>query len=183
MPSSSHYANHITTTLRRKKTLAAINPDKVQLAEQAKHRGRFERLEDPTTTHQGFHGRQGHRPLRYEADAPVTTLRQLAPRFESHRSRCTFSKLGRFEGLRLSPFQSNTTNSDQSSSGQNYHCPGCPGVTRADLVAFTTSTGHQSASSPTLNTRNTEEPNRFNNNASNVPKTTSSRLACFQRSR
>jgi hypothetical protein len=27
-------ANHITTTLRRKKILAAINPDKVQLAEQ-----------------------------------------------------------------------------------------------------------------------------------------------------
>ena len=125
----------------------------------------------------------GHRPLRYEADAPVTTLRQLAPRSESHRSRCIFSKLGNFEGLCLSPVQSNTTNTHQSSERQNRHCPSGPSVARADLVAFTASTGIQSASSPTFNTRNTEEPHRSNNDASNVPTATSSRLACFQRSR
>ena len=60
---------------------------------------RLDRLENPTKAHQTIPGRQGHRPLRYEADAPVTTLRQLAPRSESHRSRCIFSKLGNFEGL------------------------------------------------------------------------------------
>ena len=143
---------------------------------------RLDRLENPTKAHQAIPGRQGHRPLRYEADAPVTTLRQLAPRSESHRSRCIFSKLGNFEGLRLSPVQSNTTNTHQSSERQNHHCPSDPSVARADLVAFTTSTGNQSASSPTFNTRNTEESHRSNNDASNVPTATSSRLACFQRS-
>ena len=143
---------------------------------------RLDRLENPTKAHQTIPGRQGHRPLRYEADAPVTTLRQLAPRSESHRSRCIFSKLGNFEGLRLSPVQSNTTNTNQSSERRNHHCPSGPSVARADLVAFTTSTGNQSASSPTFNTRNTEESHRSNNDASNVPTATSSRLACFQRS-
>ena len=37
----------------------------------------LERLEAPTTTHQTVTGRQGHRPLCYEADAPVTTLCQV----------------------------------------------------------------------------------------------------------
>ena len=143
---------------------------------------RFERLEAPTRTHQTVPARQGHRPLCYEADAPVTTLCQLAPRSESHRSRCIFSKLGHFEGLRLSPVQSNTTNSNQSSERQNHHCPSGPSVARADLVAFTTSTGNPSASSPTFNTTNTEEPRRSNSDASNVPTNTSSRLACFKRS-
>ena len=44
---------------------------------------RLDRLENPTKAHQTIPGRQGHRPLRYEADAPVTTLRQLAPRSET----------------------------------------------------------------------------------------------------
>ena len=58
-----------------------------------------------------------------------------------------------------------------------------PSVARADLVAFTTLTGNSSASSPTFNTTNTEEPRRSNSDASNVPKSTSSCLACFERSR
>ena len=143
---------------------------------------RLDRLENPTKAHQTIPGRQGHRPLRYEADAAVTTLRQLVPRSESHRSRCIFSRLDNFEGPRLSPIQSNTTNTNQSSERQNHHCPSGSSVARADLVAFTTSTGNQSASSPTFNTRNTEESHRSNNDASNVPTATSSRLACFQRS-
>ena len=88
---------------------------------------------------------------------------------------------GNFEGLRLSPVESNTTNTNQSSERQNHHCPSGPSVARADLVAFTTSNGNQSASSPTFNTRNTEESHRSNNDASNVPTATFSRLACFQR--
>ena len=143
---------------------------------------RLDRLENPTKAHQTIPGRQEHRPLRYEADAPVTTLRQLAPRSESHRSRWIFSKLRNFERLRLPPVQSNTTNTNQSSERQNHYFPSGPSVARADLVVFTTSTGNQSASSLTFNTRNTEESHRSNNDASNVPTTTSSRLACFQRS-
>ena len=134
---------------------------------------RLGRLEAPTTTHQRVPGRQGHRPLCYEADAPVTTLCQLAPRSESHRRRFIFPKLGHFEGLRLSPVQSNTTNSNQSSERQNHHYPSGPSVERADLVAFTTSTGNPTASSPTFNTRNTEELRRSNSDASNVPTTIS----------
>ena len=197
--------NHITTTLRRKKITRADGSDTgvVDVVSLERHlhssrtsarstefpggqsiedMHRLERLEAPTKTHQTVPGRHGRRPLCYEADAPVTTLCQLAPRSEIHRSRCIFSKLGHFEGLRLSPVQSNTTNSNQSSERQSHHCPSDPSVARADLVAFTSSTGNPSASSPTFNTRNTEEPRTSNSDACNVPTTASSRLACFERS-
>ena len=55
------------------------------------------------------------------------------------------------------PRSSNTTNSNQSSERQNHHYPSDPSVARVDLVAFTTSAGDPSASSPTFNTFNTEE--------------------------
>ena len=139
---------------------------------------RLERLEALTTTHQRVPGRQGHRPLCCEVDAPVTTLCQLAPRSESHRSRCIFSKLGHFEGLRLSPVQPNTTNSNQSSERQNHHCPSGPSVARADLVAFTTSTGNPSASSPTFNTTNTEEPRRSNSDAHRMKSVSINTVKC-----
>ena len=143
---------------------------------------RPQRLEDSPKPHQTVPFRQGHRPFRYEADAPVTTLCELAPGSSGHCGRCIFSKLGNFKRVRLPPVQSNTTNFTQSNEGRSHHRPSGASVAGTDLVALATSTGNQPASSPAIYTGDTEEPCRPNNDTSDVPTLTSSRLDSFQRS-
>ena len=86
------------------------------------------------------------------------------------------------KGYAFPPVQSNTTNFTQSNEGRSHHHPSGASVAGTDLVALATSTGNQLASSPAIYTGNTEEPCRPNNDTSNVPTLTSSRLDSFQRS-
>ncbi len=140
----------------------------------------FERLETTTTTNTALSQRQGDRSLCVKANAPATTLCELAPRPLCSGHGRIFNRLGPTQSLRVPTIQSHSKDFNESDKRQCELTASSASVASSTLVATLTTTHSQAPSTSPLLSNSPRRPIEPESSSPNVPSTATSRLDHFQ---